>query len=121
MFILARLLGVVAIVIGVVVALNPIMINKMLEFWKRGKNVYLAGAARLIFGVMFLVIAPGCRYTLIVTILGALMLIGGVIVFVLGPVKIRPIFEWFGKMKPVAARLMGLVALLIGCLIVYSI
>ncbi|MCX5678678.1 MAG: hypothetical protein NTY76_06180 [Candidatus Omnitrophica bacterium] len=121
MLILAKLIGTVIIVMGTAIAISEKVFIDMMNFWKKGNNIYAAGAIRLIFGALFISIAHACRFPKVISVLGILMIIGGVIIFIIGPKKISAIFEWFQKSPPIIMRLAGLLAIAIGALIVYSI
>lgn len=121
MLILARFIGVVIIGMGMAIASNPKIFAVIINFWKHGKRIYMAGIVRLAFGAIFLSVAPRCRLPLIVSVLGALMVLGGITIFILGPARIQKIFIWWEKRPPLLMRVMGVVALAIGALILYSV
>lgn len=121
MLILARFIGIVITGMGVGLALNPKVFKVIINFWKQGKKVYIAGIVRLVFGTIFLLIAPACKLPAVISVLGALMIIGGIIIFLIGPVRMQNIFSWWEKKPPLIMRLMGLIALTIGALVLYSI
>lgn len=121
MLILARFIGLVIIGMGTVITLNPNAFKAIINFWKQGKKIYIAGIARLIFGIIFLLAAQRCRLPRVVSILGVLTIIGGIIIFVIGPQRIQTIFGWWDKRPPLIIRLMGFIALSIGALILYSV
>lgn len=121
MLMLARFIGLVIIAMGTVITLNPNVFKAMINFWRQGKKIYIAGVVRLTFGIIFLLAAPECRLPGVVSILGVLMIIGGIIIFVIGPQRIQTIFGWWEKRPPLFMRLMGLIALAIGALILYSV
>ena len=121
MVLLARCIGAVIMGMGLTIAINPAMFKAMLNFWKTGNRVYVAGVMRLIFGAIFLMAAPHCRLSGVVTILGILVIIGGIMIFVIGPKRILPIFAWWETKPPMVMRFMGLVAVSIGALVLYSI
>lgn len=120
MEILVRLLGIVVMVVGCIIMLNPEVFNIIMNFWKQGKKIYLAGALRLIFGVVFLFTARECKFPVVIYVMGALMVIGGALLFILGQQKINALFGWWEKKSPVVLRIMGFAALAIGSLILYS-
>jgi len=119
MIILAKIIGCAIVAMGTAIAINPNTFKVVINFWRRGKNVYLAGALRIIFGVIFLLVAPLGRLPAVISVLGVLMIIGGIVIFVIGPERIQAIFDWWGKKPPSVMRLMGIVAFSIGILILY--
>jgi uncharacterized protein YjeT (DUF2065 family) len=121
MLILARILGFVVVMMGLVISVNPKAFTAMLNFWAKGNRIYLAGALRLAFGAIFLSISAACRLPGVVTALGVLMIIGGFAVFIIGPLRIQTVFAWWQKRPSAILRLMGAVAVLIGLAIIYSV
>ena len=121
MLIFAKLIGIIIIAMGTIITLNGKAFTAMLNFWKKGKNIYAAGIIRLAFGALFISIAHACRLPMVISVLGILMIMGGVLIFIIGPKRILAILERFQKMPPLMARLAGLVAIAVGALIVYSI
>ena len=92
MLILAKLVGMVIVVMGMLIAFNPNVFKTIMNFWRQGKNIYIAGVARLLFGTIFLLAAPMCRIPLFISILGGLMIIGGI----LSPITPgKTIYEWY--------------------------
>ena len=121
MVIIARLIGVFIVGMGTLIALNPRVFKAILNFWKKDKRIYLAGIARLTFGAIFLLAAPACRLPALVSTLGILMIIGGILIFIIGPARMQVIFGWWEARPLVAMRLMGLIALAIGAIVLYSV
>ncbi len=120
MTILAKLIGVMIMVIGTVITLNPGVFKRMVSFWKVDKRIYIAGIVRLIFAVVFLSVASSCKLPAVIYTFGVLVLIGAILVFALRPERMKRMLEWWGAKPPSILRLMGLVALLMGALIIYS-
>jgi hypothetical protein len=121
MLTLARAIGILIVTIGTAIALNPMVFKLLLNFWKKGKNIYIAGIVRLVFGAFFLYIASRCRFPAAISILGALMILGGMLLFLIGPDRIKIIFSWWETRPPILMRLMGFIALSIGALIIFSV
>lgn len=120
MVILVRALGIVVTCMGLAVLLNPDVLKAIMNFWKQGKRIYLAGTVRIIFGTIFLVTAPLCRQAIIIYILGSLMIIGGLIIFLTNREWIYKMLDWWQARPPAVVKIMGLAALVIGALILYS-
>jgi hypothetical protein len=121
MGILAKIVGVAIIFIGAIVLVKPAVFGVILNFWKKDKNVYLAGVIRLTFGAIFLLAASSCRLPVVITVFGVLMIIGGILIFALGPKRLSAIFDWWQNKPAFIVRLLGFVAFAMGSLIVYSI
>lgn len=121
MLVLAKLIGVIIMVIGTVIMLNPDVFKRMVSFWKVDKRLYIAGVVRLIFAIVFLSVASSCRLPAVIYTFGVLVLIGAVLVFALGSEKMKRMLAWWDAKPPSILRLMGLAALLMGALIIYSV
>lgn len=113
-------LGVLFILMGVVYFLRPGIIKSLTAFFKKGKRVYLAGLLRFALAVVFLVGARGCRSFWIIFACGMIFLLGGLVVFALGPEKIRRILDWYAKQSDVVFRAIAVIVLIFGVVIVFA-
>jgi uncharacterized protein YjeT (DUF2065 family) len=94
--------------------------RKMLSFWMHGKRLYVGGLLRLLFGAIFLWSASQARLRGVIYALGILMLLGGILIFVAGPVKVKKMLNWWSKKPDSILRLVAILILLIGALVIYS-
>jgi len=122
MKIVIQSLGVVFVVAGIVYLLRPDIMKWLMGFFKKGKRIYLAALFRLVLAVLFLLRAgsPECEIRWVIVVFGILFLIGGLLIFILGPEKIRWLFDWCEKQPILLLRVMSLIALAIGAVIIYS-
>ena len=120
MDIIIRSLGIVIVVVGIVYLLRPDVMKWLLEFFKKGKRIYLAGLLRLALAVIFLLGARECDITWVIVVFGILFLMGGVLIFILGPEKLRRILDWYQKQSVLFLRVLAVIALAIGAVIIYS-
>lgn len=120
MVILVKIIGIVITVMGIAILLQPKVARMMMGFWRQGKKIYLAGGIRIILGVIFLSSACQARLPQVISALGVLMLIGGLLIFILGPKKTGAVFEWWDKKPQYLLRLLSLLILAFGALIIYS-
>jgi len=120
MLILVRALGVVIVGMASAILFNPKLLKTVMNFWRQDKRIYLAGAIRIVFGTVLLMAAPLCRLSIFIYTLGGLMMIAGLSIFMISPEWIYKMLDWWQTKPPLVARLMGLVALSIGALILYS-
>ncbi len=120
MDIVIKIVGLVIAAIGIVYIIKPNVMNRMIEFFKKGKRLYIAGPARLAFAVVFLLGARECKYFWVIFAFGILFLITGILVLVLGPKKLTPMLEWWLKQPTLLLRLMALIAVAIGVVIIIS-
>ena len=120
MVILVKALGILIMGMGIAVLSNPEILKIVMNFWRQDKRIYLAGAIRLFFGIIFLMTAPACRLAGVIYTLGALMVIGGISIFVIKPALIHKMLDWWKARPPLMVRGMGLVAITLGAFILYS-
>ncbi len=120
MAIVIQILGIVIVAIGIVYIIKPSVMNRMIEFFKKGKRLYIAAPLRLALAVVFLLGARECRYFWVIFALGILFLITGILVLVLGPKKLTPMLEWWLKQPTLLLRLIALITVVFGVIIIIS-
>jgi uncharacterized protein YjeT (DUF2065 family) len=120
MDIVIQSLGIVIVAVGVVYLLRPDVMKWLMGFFKQGKRIYFAGLIRLALAVIFLLGARECKYFWVIFAFGILFLIGGVLIFILGPQKLRRILDWYQKQSVLLLRVLAVIALAIGAVIIYS-
>jgi len=120
MSLVVKILGVVIACIGLLYLLKPLLPGQLLEFFKKGKRLYLVAVIRFALAVVFLLAARECRVPWLVIVFGVLLLISGALVLIIGPDRLRPMMNWFQKQSTVFVRLMGLVAIAMGAILLYA-
>ena len=118
--IIIKSLGMLFSLMGVAYLLKPGIIKKFMVFFKKGKRIYFAGLIRFVLAVVFLVAARECRYPKIIIVSGLIFLTGGLLIFLLGPEKIRRIFDWYQDQSTVIFRVIALIILAFGVIIILS-
>ncbi len=120
MDIVIKSLGIVIILIGIVYLLKPDVMKWLMEFFKQGKRIYLAGLIRFALAVAFFSAYRDCDQRWIIFAFGILFLIGGLLIFILGPEKIKRILDWWQKQSVLLLRVMAVLTLAIGAVIIFS-
>lgn len=120
MHIIIKILGILFALIGVVYLLRPNIIKWLMEFIKKGKRIYLAGLLRFALAIVFLVGARECRYFWVVFAFGIIFLLSGLLIFMLGPEKIRRILDWYGEQPTLIFRVIAIIVIAVGVIIVFS-
>ncbi len=115
-----QIFGVVIVAIAIVYILKPGVMNRLFEFFKKGKRLYLAVPIRLALAVVFLLGARECKQFWVIFAFGILLLISAILILVLGPNKLRPVIEWWQRQSAVFLRAMALIVLAIGVVIIIS-
>ncbi len=120
MDIVIQSLGIVFAVVGIVYLLKPNVMKWLMGFFKQGKRIYFAGLIRFALAIVFLVGALKCKYPKVIIAFGILFIIGGLLIFVLGPEKIRRILDWYQKQPVLILRVIAVIALAVGLIIIFS-
>jgi uncharacterized protein YjeT (DUF2065 family) len=120
MMILVKSIGIIIMVMGLMILLNPKIAKKMMQFWRQGNHMYIGGLVRLILGIIFLYYAPHARAPQLLSALGILALLGGLFIFIVGVEKLKAILDWWNKKPAYFLRLLSLFVLAFGVLIIYS-
>jgi uncharacterized protein YjeT (DUF2065 family) len=118
--ILIKSLGMIISLMGIVYLLRTDIIKKLMSFFKKGKRIYLPGILRLALAVVFLVAARECRYPWIIFASGIIFMAGGLLIFLLGPEKIRRMLDWYQKQSTLIFRVIALIVLVFGVIIILS-
>jgi len=118
--IVIKSLGILFALIGILYLLRPDIIKRLMEFFKKGKRIYLAGLIRFALAVVFLLGAGECDQKWVIAAFGILFLMGGLLIFMLGPEKIRRILDWYQNQSTLIFRVIALIVLAVGAIIIYS-
>ncbi|MHC4325943.1 MAG: hypothetical protein ACYSUX_16860 [Planctomycetota bacterium] len=118
--IVIKSLGILFVLMGIAYLLRPDIIKKLMGFFKKGKRIYFAGVIRFALAVVFFLAARECRYFWIIFGSGIIFLAGGLLVFMLGPEKIRRILDWYEQQPAFIFRVIALIVLAFGAIIIFS-
>jgi uncharacterized protein YjeT (DUF2065 family) len=113
-------IGMLIALMGIVYLLRPDIIKKLMKFFGKGKRIYFSGILRLALSVVFLVGARECRYFTIILASGIIFLVGGLLIFLLGPEKIRKILDWYQEQPALIFRIIAVIVLVFGVIIILS-
>jgi len=118
---LVKVIGIIVTAAGVIFLVRPLALKKYIAYLKQERRIYLVGILRVLLGALFLWVAPQCKLSAVMNVLGVLTLIGAVLIFILGLERVKKVLDWYDK-KPVSVlRLLALIAIAIGVLIIYSV
>jgi uncharacterized protein YjeT (DUF2065 family) len=120
MILIVRIIGIVISLIGLAFLINPALMKKFISFMKKADRIYAIGVLRLILGTIFIMAATAANCSAVITVIGILMVIGGVLVFALGKNRVTAVMEWYLKMPDSNMRLFAIVPVLLGTLILFS-
>ncbi len=117
MIFLAKLIGVIITLFGLTVFATPKITEKVFAFFMEGKNLYLAGVIRIVTGVVILLAMSGSLVPTAAFSLGAMLLVSGALIFVIGVEKMKAFIAHYKQMPTLVIRLFGLIAATFGILI----
>ena len=120
MLIFVKLFGVVIACMGIIFLINPKAFKQYISFWKQEKRLRIGGILTIPFGIIFLIAAPQCRLTGLITVLGIWCIIKGALLLTLGQKKINVYLDWWLEKPVLATRFLGLIALAFGVLLFYA-
>ncbi|UCF15933.1 MAG: hypothetical protein JSW59_00445 [Phycisphaerales bacterium] len=114
-------LGTIITLVGVVYLLRPELLKRLMNFFKKGKRIYLPGLLRLTLAVIFFLGARECRYPWVIFASGIIFLTGGLLIFTLGPQRIRWILDWYEEQPTLVFRVIALVVIIFGAIVIFSV
>ena len=120
MDIVVQIMGIVILLIAILFLIKPDIMKRMVEFLKQGKRIYFIGIIRLAVAIVFLLAARECDITWVILTFGIIFLISGLLIFMLGPRKVKPMLDWFGSKSALFLRIMAVIVLAVGGVIIYS-
>ncbi len=113
-------LGILIALMGVAYLLRPEIIKRLMNFFKKGRRIYLPGLLRFALAIVFFLGARECRYFWVIFASGIIFLTGGLLIFTLGPERIRRILDWYQEQPMLIFRVIALIVLAFGAVIIYS-
>jgi hypothetical protein len=120
MEVVVKIIGIIIVALAIIYLLKPDVMKYLMEFFVEGRRIYFAGLIRLVLAVVFLLAAHECDVASVIIIFGILFLASGLLIFVLGPGRVKPIVDWFQRQSLFVLRLLALAAFIIGAIIIYS-
>ncbi len=120
MTILIILIGAIMVFAGGLFLFNPNRMRQFLAYCSQGKRIYFIGVLRLTIGIILLLAASQCRFSLFVAILGILAIISAVIVFSMKLDTAKDFLKWWSVRSNLVLRVLSLIAIAIGVLLIRS-
>lgn len=118
--IVIKSLGMLFTLMGIAYLLRPGIIKKLMGFFKKGKRIYFSGLIRFALAVVFFLGARECRYFWVIFVSGIIFLTGGLLIFLIGPEKIRRILDWYQQQSTLVFRFIAIIVLAFGIIIILS-
>ena len=115
-----KIIGVLFILSAILYIAKPIVITVMMNFFIKGKRLYLAALIRFALAIIFLLAATKCKMPIIIAALGVLFLLAGLLFFILGLEKIKTMLNWWLSQPLIYLRIIATVTLILGAIIIYA-
>ena len=91
MDVVIKSVGVIFILLGIAYIIKPGILKWLMRFMKKGGRIYMGALLRFALAVVFLLGAGECNNKWIIAAFGILFLLGGLLIIVMTPKRIRPI------------------------------
>ena len=117
---LIALIGLLIASLGLFFVVRADMFRRTLNVLLAGTWLYVFGAVRVVFGILFLIFANKCVHPWLIIFLGIMIIITSIIIFALDMHKLRKFLRWWLRQNNLVIRLPGIMAFLIGLLVVYG-
>ena len=113
-------LGLFMIVLGSVVMAVPSFVTR-LALLHQGRKYFAVAAARLVIGLILLMVAAETRLPMFLRFFGTLVLFSGVMMLLVGRERTRSFSQWLSHPPHTLVRLGGLVVVAIGAPLFYAV
>jgi len=113
-------LGIVFIFVGMLFLIRPDVSKRIVEFFKKGSRVYFVGLIRFMLAVAFLLGARDCKVKWVIAAFGILFLISGLVIFMSGPKRLRPILDWYQRQSSILIRVIAVIILAAAAVVIRS-
>ena len=112
--------GILIVLAGLAILVVPGKSKKVFLSLAQGKFLYFAAAFRIIVGVLFILAAEHTRTPMAVKVIGALIIVAGVMIPIIGPKKLALFIQLMLARKDSTLRLFGVVAGAIGVFFIWT-
>jgi len=115
-----KAVGILVLTLAVVIFARPATIRSFIDFAKVGKRVYIGGVIRVTLGALLLLASPRVIMPWIPALIGALMLVSGILIFSLGVQRIHAVMDWMRLRPDNTIRAFVLIPAIFGIALIYS-
>jgi len=112
--------GVLVMCFGAWVMLQPLSLMQVADLFLTSRGLWMAVAVRVGFGILLWVSAAASRTPRTLRVLGALFVIGGLALPVVGLERVQGIAEWGTGLDDNVLRVVALLAIGLGAFVVWS-
>ena len=114
--------GILVIIEGLSILVWPASYRKSVDFFLRGKMIYLAATLKIALGAVFLMAVTDCRqgWRWVIFLIGLLMCMSSTAVFFIKLEKLKTLLGWLQRRSDFFYRLLALFATALGAVIAYA-
>lgn len=112
--------GVVITLLGLIGASRPKPLRALVGSFRSTGMLYLAATIRIALGIVLLLAAPSCRFTIVVYVLGVLTLFSGLLLPILGQVRFAALIGWWIGLSDFTIRASMFLAVALGVFLILA-
>ena len=117
---IVSIVGIIALCIGALGLLHPKLIGTLVSICTGAFRFWLAILARVVLGILFLVVAPHCEVPVLVQVIGGISLLAAVVILMMGQESLDATIEWWLARPQTWVRASALFAFAFGWLMLYA-
>jgi hypothetical protein len=118
---LSFLVGLIIAAIGILGMAAPTVLLDGMRFAQTQVGLYVVAALRVAFGLVLIGAAAGSRLPKTLSILGALIIVAGIITPFFGVERTRAIIDWWSAQGTTFMRGWAVLAVILGLFIIYAV
>jgi hypothetical protein len=118
---LATAFGVLVLLVGVLCVISPSEITTIGTHLVTQKGLYIIAILRICIGIVFLLVASVSRMPRTVRIIGAIVLVAGIITPLFGVDRSRAMLDWWASQSSTIMRLTGVVPIAGGAFLIRAV
>ncbi len=115
-----KAIGTVIVGMGLLYLIKPELLRGIMRFFLQGKRMYFAALVRFALAITFFMGARKCGIRWVIVLFGAIFLLSGVLIFLLGLERSKAIINWYQRQPKFVFRMLAIMVLGAGLIIVYA-
>lgn len=112
--------GVVIALLGLLGAFRPKPLRAFVGSFRSIGMLYFAATIRIALGIVLLLAAPTCRFTIALYVLGVVTLFSGLLLPMLGKVRFAALIGWWLSLSDGSIRATMVLAILLGTFLILA-
>jgi hypothetical protein len=117
---LALVLSICVVIIGAIGVIRPEVLLGVARYFETRSGLYAAACLRIVLGIALLIAASGSRAPSAIRVVGAVVLVAGLVTPFFGPERVRAIVDWWSSRGPLVTRAGPGFALALGCFLIWA-